>query len=340
MEDTIRGLWKWDIDEPAQKLRPFAQWAQACLNAIRDFFRNMSDLEIVILILLINLTIVLVYLIIHLSKKRWKKGLLLSAFMLSMPIVAPMYLLSAEILQAIQKLFGDRDVSMEELSFDQTRVRQILDPDAEKERNVVPLEEALIISDRNNKREAFLEIIKENEVDSLGAIRDAVRDEDPEIAHYAASYVTDMVTRIKQQEASLRKAFEEESTPQKCDAYARHLRNALGTGVFEGMEQRKYLECLEKAYLWQLEHSPQDCSIENMTALTRQWLDINEAEKAEQWFERIHPRCYEDLEAFKACAIYYYRCHDRAGLKKLFEEVHSCALELDSEALEWIRFFQ
>lgn len=340
MKETIMGLWKLNIDGTLDKLRPFTRWIQNCPNSIQNFFHDMSDRKIVGLILLINLIIVVAYLIAHLSRKRRKKGALLSLFMLSMPIVGPMYLLSAELLQALQKPFGDRDVDMKELSFDQSRIRQITAADEEKDRNVVPVEEALIISDRSDKRETFLQMIKEDDVESLHVVRTAVEDRDPEIAHYAASYLTDMFTRVKEKEASLHKTFEDEPTPQTCGTYARYLRDLLAKNLFEGMEQRRYLERLDDAYLWLLEHSPQNCSIGDMTALARLWLDQNNTEKAGQWIERIRPRCYEDLDAFKVCAIYYYRCGDRDALMDLLQRVRGCALELDSEALEWIRFFE
>lgn len=322
-----------------QVRRPFLQWIQNCLNEIQVFFHAMDDRKVIELILAINVMIIVVYMIIHLLKRQWKKGILISVFMLSMPIVGPMYLLFGEILHALQKVFGDRNVSLEELSFNKSRVRLIPEADAERERNIVPLEEALLVSGRNEKRQALLDMIKGEEIDDLGAIRRAVADQDPEIAHYAASYVADLLTSAKAKEASLRKEFEDKQTAKTCDDYVRHLRFALELGLFEGMERRRYLGRLEAAYLWKLDHDPQNCTVEDMAALMRQWMQIHDMEKAAQWFERIRPMCYENLDAFKACAIFYYSSQDRDALLDLLSEVRGSALILDSEALEWIRFF-
>lgn len=306
----------------------------------RECFRTVYDFRLIVLILLINTFLTVMYLIIHLRKHQWKKGLLLSIFMLLVPVVGPLYLMLGELLRAIQMSFGDLDINMAELSFSKKRIPQVVEADTEKERNVVPLEEALLVSGRNDKRQTFMEAVKGGSVDDLNVIRDAVADHDPEIAHYAASYMTDMLARVKGRESTLRSAFENNMTVLTCDNYMRHLRHALSMGIFEGAEHRKYLERLENAYLWKLENAPQDCAVWDMTVLMRQWLLLHDMDKAKQWFAQIRPRCYEDLDALKACATYYYSSHNRDALLEILSEVCSSPLELDNEALEWIRFFE
>lgn len=310
MKDAIRDIWKWDAD------------------------------EIVTLILLVNLILVIVYLLLHLSKRRWKKGLLVSVFMLSMPVVGPLYLLFTEIMQAIQKLFGDREVSMEELSFDQSRVRMIFEADLEKEYNMVPVEEALIIAGKTDKRGSFLEMLKGQPDGSVGVIWEAVGSMDAEVAHYAAAYLTDTASRIKARESALRNAFEEEATLENCRAYQKYLFEMLGMGIFQGAEQQWYLDRLERCYLWQLQKAPESCTTEDIASLAQKLMKEGELDAAKRWIDQIRPFCCEELESFKACAAYDFRCQDRSGLMELLEKVRYSTLELDSDSLEWIRFFE
>ena len=53
-------------------------------------------------------------------------------------------------------------------------------------RNVVPLEEAIRISDKKNKRALLLNVIKGDVQESLASISLALNNEDSEVAHYAA----------------------------------------------------------------------------------------------------------------------------------------------------------
>lgn len=327
-------------NQAARLFRPLSQWMQESMDAVRGFFGGLTDLQIVVLILLINGVVVALYLLTHLTKRRWKKGLLLCAFMLAVPIVGPLYLLLAELIQTIQKLSGNREVNMKELSFDQRRVQMILDANVEKERNMVPLEEALIVSNRFDKRTTFLEVLKGEDWDVLGVIRGAVDSWDAEIAHYAAAYMTDMITRVKERESVLRKTFEENPTPESAEAYVRHLCHALETGVFEGVEKRRYLERLERGVLWQMENAPQACLVQDMASLARQWIKMGNMDSAKRWIDRVYPRRDEDLDAFKVSAMYEYCCHDRAALMELLDGVHGSALMLDGEALDWIRYFE
>lgn len=318
MNGVLEGLWEWGF---------------------KNWFRTMDDFRLVVIILFVNVLAAVVYLIVHLRKNQKKKGFLLAAFMLLVPVVGPLYLLLGELLRAVLMFFGGRDVNMEELSFSKKRVPLVVKADEEKERNVVPLEEALLVSGKVDKRRTFMDAVKDGSVDDISTIRDAVSDEDSEIAHYAASYMTDTLARVKEQESTLRGAFEEDRTVQTCDKYTRHLSKALGMGIFEGAERRKYLERLESAYSWKLENAPEECAVGEMAVLMRQWLGLRDMDKAKQWFVRIRSKCYEDLDAFKACAAYYYGSHDRDALFEMLSEVRGAALQLDNEALEWIRFF-
>lgn len=74
----------------------------------------------------------------------------------------------------------------------------IIGEDIEKEVDRVPIEEALMISDTMNRRQLFLEVLKRPDVeDYMGGIRSAMAQEDSEVVHYAASYITDTIANIK-----------------------------------------------------------------------------------------------------------------------------------------------
>lgn len=278
-------------------------------------------------------------LLVLLCRGQWKKGLLLFAFMLAVPGAGPLYLLLGQAAALVQGLFAGEAPDLDALSFDQHRVRVILDADVQKERNVVPMEETLILSGRSSRREDFLSALKQEREGALGTIRGAVENPDQEIAHYAASYMAGLTARVKERERVLRRVFEADPGRDSCEAYARHLRDALEKGVFEGTERLRYLQRLEQAYLWQMEKTPSGCPAGSMAAMARLWLGLGDTQAAGAWIGRLRPWRYASLEAFKACAAYEFRRGDRDALAALLEGVRASSLELDGEALGWIRFF-
>ena len=78
-------------------------------------------------------------------------------------------------------------------------------------------------------------------------IRQAVEDEDMEISHFASSFISDTVSRYKEQEERLRKNCEDRKE-ESLVRYAEYLLNMLQYDIFSVPERRTYLERLEGAF--------------------------------------------------------------------------------------------
>ena len=83
-----------------------------------------------------------------------------------------------------------RKVDLEDVVFSKERVRTQLKADEDRERNLVPIEEAIVINDNKSLREVMLNTVKGDIKDFLSAISMALDTEDSESAHYAASILS------------------------------------------------------------------------------------------------------------------------------------------------------
>lgn len=300
----------------------------------------MKELWFVCLLLILNLIAAVVYLVFHLRRGDRKKGLVVFAFMLVVPVVGPLFLGCAQLLLTIVHQHRKRDVNLSELSFNKKRVRVLSSADIEKEVNRVPIEEALLVSGKSNKRGAFIDLLKEDDYEaSLQVIRNAVEDDDMEISHYAAAFVTDTVARYKEQEASYRRLVQEAPTLENLGRYVDFMQDILQQKLFSVSEQRLYAELLDEYAHILYEKDSSALGEKTMACMVELWRQLGSEQKAEEWIGIARPRCLDSLDAFKLCAKYYFSLRDKDAFFKLIDEVKKSSLILDSEALDWIRFY-
>lgn len=303
----------------------------------------MSDFQILVLLILLNLLIVEIYMLVHLRKKRRKKGMILLLFMLFMPIVGAGFLLFGELFQQLQKIFGNRIVSLEDLSFSQKRQRDIVEENVEEKLNLVPVEEALSVSGKEGRRMEFLNMIKDaDESVPMKTIRRAEENSDGEIAHYAATFLSDSIARAKAEEKRLRELRNPDTGEWEMEtriSYIVYMEKMLRMQIFERDEQRVYLLYLDDACQKLLKSDSLFETGSYLACLASLWLTYGDIERTGYWLRVLEPEKLSSLETFKLYARYYFSIRDWDALRSLLNEVKQSDLILDSEALEWIRFY-
>lgn len=272
-------------------------------------------------------------------KKNRHQGLMLSLFMLVTPIVGAVFLIIAALANKIFFRQKDDLLSEEELSFSKKRTRMIISDDLEKEEDVVPLDEALRISDTMNRRQAFLEVLKRGDVeDYTSGICSAMSQEDTEVVHYAASYITDTIAKYKENERRLRELCAKENSVEVLQQYLSFCGNILRKNIFTQPEEQRYLEFYEihMEELYQMDKDKVD------GVMMSQLLELKKKDTAadkEKWILRAKEKCATDIDACKMVLKYYYEKQDKEKFLSALEEIKQSDLVLDSELLEWIRFF-
>ena len=110
------------------------------------------------------------------------------------------------------KIFFRKPVDLEDVIFSKGRVKSYLKAE-ERERDFVPLEEAIAVTDKENTRTLMMEIVRRDITHSLSAISLALRSEDSEVSHYAASVLRDTLgslrNKYQQMSCHIRKLDEE-----------------------------------------------------------------------------------------------------------------------------------
>ena len=69
--------------------------------------------------------------------------------------------------------------------------------DEERERDIVPLEEAILVNEKRDLRMVMMNVIKEDFSNCLASITLALDSEDSEASHYAAAVLSDELNKFR-----------------------------------------------------------------------------------------------------------------------------------------------
>ncbi len=292
--------------------------------------------------LIINICItVLFFLYKAVIRKDKKKAFLLSIFLLLVPVLGVLFFLVSELVYFLLYKGRDKLFSSEELSFSQERTRMIIGNDIEKESDIVPIEEVLRVSNTMSKRQAFLEVLKRPDVeDYMAGIQEAVNQEDTEVVHYAASYITDTIARYKDGERKMREMCDKDDSAEVLLTYLHFSIDMLDKHLFSKPEQVLYIHLLESHMEKLYQSYPANVDglfISKMVSFLKEAND--NSGNIIKWIYRAEKLLEEDVAAAKEVLKHYYEIKDNERFQSCVDRIKKSTLLLDSELVEWVRFF-
>ena len=159
--------------------------------------RNEQELYLLGAVLLINALIVVLYAVwclIRRKKESSRSFVMRCVVMLLCPIVGPCFFFFGWVYYII---FFRKPVDLEDVIFSKQRVKTYLKADEDSERNFVPLEEAIAVTDTASTRRLMMEVVRRDIDHSLASISLALESEDSEVSHYAASVLAETLGRLR-----------------------------------------------------------------------------------------------------------------------------------------------
>ena len=160
-----------------------------------------------VVVLILNVLIVVGYLIYWLIFKKdednRKQYFMNSVIMLLCPVVGVLYFL----ISFLKYHFWDMDKrDLSDVVFSKQRHKPRVKADENRERNIVSVEESILVSDQDKKRTNMLNVLLGETDESYAAIAQALDSDDSEVAHYAASFLQTKMDTFRE---NVRKAWKE-----------------------------------------------------------------------------------------------------------------------------------
>lgn len=258
--------------------------------------------------------------------------------MLLCPVAAPLFFFMTHLLYLTVFRF---QVNLEDVVFDKSRVKTQVKANEERERNVIPVEEALAVSDEKNLRMAMMNIIKGDMHESLSSVALALNSEDSESAHYAASILSDKLNEFRMGVHKLYRQMKEEEpgSTEYEEALAAYMNDFLKQKIFMELEQSRFVRMLEEAMEQLYKKDASKLSAEWCESLCLRLLECKNFEQMEKWCQRLEEQYPDELCTYTCRLKLYFTVKNREAFFRTLNALKNSNIIIDNETLEMIRIF-
>lgn len=309
--------------------------------------------EYFVLILVINLFVAILYLILgilHVTARKKdeyeteilydnrRTYLLRFLVMVFCPVIGPLFLFLSWLLY--RTIFRFR-VDLSDVTFSKDQVQTQVKADEDRERNLIPVEEAILVNDKRSQRMAMMNIIKGDMQGSLSSIALALKSEDSETAHYAASALSDILNEFRQNVHKLNQYIqEEESDETGCEEkLLNDMDVVLKQDVFTNVEQEHFVHIMENAAESLYEKDSEKFTESRYESICLRLLEIGDFENSEKWCMRQLEQYPDGLSSFTCRLKLYFTMKNREAFLQVLADLKRSEVVIDSETLEMIRIF-
>lgn len=301
-----------------------------------------QEIILFISILLINTLICIIYYLRgaahHKEDEGIRKYLILSIFMFFCPVAGPFFLAMGTV---GYYLFFDSDIDLAAITFSKERVDVVERPDEESEMNLVPMEEAIMIKDKESLRQLLLTVLRGDMSKSINAVTKALNSSDSEASHYAASAIMDITAEFQKTIQKFQVQLAENPKDLEVNQlYIEYLIRMLSTNFLSDMELRTYVYELQHVCISFYEHTPSGMKVEYMSGLIDLLSKVGDLQAAEPWLIRIQKDHPDDMEMYRCVLHFYYETKNKIKFFELLHALKTSDITIDKDLLEMIRIFQ
>lgn len=293
-----------------------------------------------ILILVINLIITVIYLFFNLFRKKDnRRGCLIRVIVMLLCPITGVLVLFVSFISYL--LFFHQEVDLEDVVFGKERVESLLHADEELERNLIPVEEAVTVTDKENLRELMLNVARSDVRHSLSTISLALNSEDSETAHYAASILQEVFNdfRANVQRVYRQMKENEEERPAYAHSLIDYMNRVLEQQVFTAMEQKSQVAILDDVCELLYEADPESMDAGEFEAASLRLMEVSAFEQSRKWCDRAAERYPDNLSTYTCRLKLYYSMGEKELFFQTMEELRQSGISVDRETLEMIRVF-
>lgn len=210
--------------------------------------------------------------------------------------------------------------------------------EAEKELNVIPIEDALLVSEHQTRRRVMIDVLKQDSTHYLELLQTAVGNEDTETSHYAVSAIMEVKRKLLLSIQELSVQYEQNKEDDYlAQTYAEMLKGFLRSGFLDKRTYTKY----QYTYLSVLEQLTER-SDQAETAFREKIdteLELGLTTVAEHTGRRYLEKYPGSEEAYLSLIKVYYTTKSAGKLRDTLEQLKQSPIRLSNHALTLVRFW-
>ena len=298
------------------------------------------------IMLILNTLIALGYLIWYLIFKKdtdnRKQYMMHTVIMLLCPVVGILYFFLAFLKYHFVKL-GERDLT--DVEFSKKRHIPRVKADEERERNIVAVEEAILVSDQEKKRANMLNVLLGETDESYSAIALALDSDDSEVAHYAASFLQSKMDTFREkvrktQQKIAESDIQEEECQEQVLELIRYMNHMLKQKVFTRVEQVDFVAQMEQLCETLFQNARDRMTQECYESIMGRIMELQDYEKAELWGNRFREQYPDMLASYTLRLKLYFETKEKDKFFEVLDQLRASPVVVDNKTLELIRMIQ
>lgn len=292
---------------------------------------------IVWLVLIINFIIAVVYMTVMYLRTKLRFVFVRGAIMVLCPVTA----LCCYFFSYIWGLFSKKEeIDYANLSLDKTKKEFEQEIDKEAEMKRLPIEEVLTVSTAKNRREAMINLLKTDVSESMGLIRKAIDNEDPETVHYAASALTDIMSKFTAEVNRLQVVYDEDRSNREAnEEYIDAVLRILGSGALLGVEEMMYLYIYTGLVENLFKHHPAAVTGEQCAMMVTALYKEGKGQEAEKWAEYSIEKWPHAEQSYLNVLYIKYHLGKEEDFYKCLKDLAGSGLALSRKGLDIMRYW-
>ena len=277
---------------------------------------------------------------ILLKTKRMQLPLFYIVFPIALPFLG--YILLWGLNRPVQK--DESDLSLVQGDFeewfdvDDTQKMSRVESAYDHVEEIIPLEEALVLQDKEVSRWMLMEIVSRAPAKFIDLLFLARQDEDTEVVHYATTLIAEISRQYDIRLQTLDKKYQENPSDYRilaeyCAVLAAYLQKNLVTKRMEEVLRKDYSHLLEKKLQQKEQLSDYVKLIENELLLKRY-------ESVEKYLNTISQKWPQQEEIYMLYLRYYFETRQGERLEELVEAIKNGSIYISKANRERLAFWQ
>lgn len=271
------------------------------------------------------------------NKKKLTKYVILSIFMFLCPVAGPIFLGLGTVLY---KIFFDSSIDLAAITFSKERVDVLEHPDMETEINLVPMEEAIIIDDKENLRQLLLTVLRGDISKSINTVTKALNSSDSEASHYAASAIMDVMNEFQTTLQKFHAQLETDPNDKEVNQlFIEYLIKMLNTNFLSDMELKTYVYSLAQTCQNVYDYDKSNLKTIYYSGVVNLLVKIEDIQTAKLWVSRLQEEYPDEIETYRCILRFYYLTQDKEQFFYYMDRLKKSNIPIDKDLLELIRIY-
>lgn len=208
----------------------------------------------------------------------------------------------------------------------------------QEELNILSIEEALIINDYATRRKVLIDVLKQDAMQYIDALKMAVINEDTETSHYAATAVIE----VKRELTLLLQKLAVEFSQKPHDSnvaitYAEVIQEYLRSGFLDSQSQKQY-KLIYSQIIDQLIQN-NDATEQHFVNKISNDLSLNDVQNAENTIKPFKKAYPLSEQAFFSAMTIYFKKRSLNRLASELNELKASPIVLSSNGLKIVRYW-